>query len=302
MKYGGGGTSDFFLYDLPRGTEEEKTDMLCTTVGSVGVRPGVPYPQNKNAHPEVFRPIREGRVLPEFQLVYVTGGEGLFSLGADVHRVRPGSVMLVLPGLRHAYHPLPESGWHEYWVGFRGGYFSGLLSGGVLSPERVFFEPGVSDDMLSVFAHIFDDAQNRPPFYQMKACSRILYLISEILGAQKTDLPENHYESIVRKAKRLMEDNVCGSMDLSDVYSQIGISSSSLNEIFKARTSVTPYQYYIDIKIRRAKMLLECDGLSVKEVAYRTGFADQYYFSRLFKNKTGFSPTKWAAGTAEARN
>jgi AraC-like DNA-binding protein len=56
---------------------------------------------------------------------------------------------------------------------------------------------------------------------------------------------------------------------------------------------MTPYQYYIQIKIYKAENLLEQQDLSVKEVAHKIGFEDQYYFSRLFKNKTGVSPSEW---------
>jgi AraC-like DNA-binding protein len=55
---------------------------------------------------------------------------------------------------------------------------------------------------------------------------------------------------------------------------------------------MTPYQYFIHIKIQKAKSLLTQKDASVKEVAYKLGFDDQFYFSRLFKNKTGFSPSE----------
>ena len=301
MTNGGKSALDFFLYHLPYNEEDERLGMLCTTVGSVSVNPGVLYPQNKNDHPAEFRPIKEGRVLPEFQLVYVTSGEGLFSLGGHVHRVKPGSVMLVLPGLLHTYCPLVESGWREYWVGFRGGYFSSLLSKGVLSPQKVFFETGANDTILSIFHHIFDDVKAQRPFYQMKTCSRILHLISELLTREKQNDQGSYYDNVVAKAKHLMESNIYGNLNLSAVYEELGVSASNLNEIFKAHTSVTPYQYFIKIKTRKAKGLLE-EGLTVKEVAYRMGFDDQYYFSRLFKNKTGFSPLEWRKTAREPQN
>jgi transcriptional regulator GlxA family with amidase domain len=90
-----------------------------------------------------------------------------------------------------------------------------------------------------------------------------------------------------------MESNVFSAIDLSSIADQLGISTSKLNEIFKTYTSMTPYQYYIQIKIYKAESLLEQQDLSVKEVAHKMGFEDQYYFSRLFKNKTGVSPSEW---------
>jgi AraC-like DNA-binding protein len=55
---------------------------------------------------------------------------------------------------------------------------------------------------------------------------------------------------------------------------------------------MTLHQYFISIKIVKAKELLG-RGLAVKEVASRLGFKDEYYFSRLFKKKTGLSPSRW---------
>jgi AraC-like DNA-binding protein len=55
---------------------------------------------------------------------------------------------------------------------------------------------------------------------------------------------------------------------------------------------MTPYQYFIQLKISKAESLLEND-ISIKEAAYNLGFNDQFYFSRLFKNKTGVTPSEW---------
>jgi AraC-like DNA-binding protein len=56
---------------------------------------------------------------------------------------------------------------------------------------------------------------------------------------------------------------------------------------------MTPYQYYIHIKIHKAEELLGDKNISVKETARRMGFEDQLYFSRIFKQKTGITPSDW---------
>jgi AraC-like DNA-binding protein len=127
----------------------------------------------------------------------------------------------------------------------------------------------------------------------MKACAAILSLIAEVLTRERRKDQPNSYQQIVEKAKYLMESNILGAIDLPSIANQIGISTSRLNEIFKTYTSMTPYQYYIHIKIHKAEVLLEQGEHSIKEVAHKMGFEDQYYFSRLFKNKTGMSPSNW---------
>jgi len=284
---------DSFLHYLPYSEEDEKLGMLCTTAGSTLVQPGGIYPPHRSEHPALFRPVTEGRILPEFQMIYVSSGEGVFNSGGVTYQVKPGSLMLVLPGIKHSYKPLIETGWHEYWVGFKGAYFSGLIEEGRFSPEQVFFEVGLYDSILSLFNLIFDEVRTQRPLYQMKACAAILSLIAEVLTRERRSDQPNSYQQTVEKAKYLMESKIFNAINLSAISDELGISTSRLNEIFKTYTSMTPYQYYIHIKIHRAESFLEQEELSVKEVAYKMGFDDQYYFSRLFKNKTGISPSDW---------
>ena len=284
---------DLFLHYLPYSEEDEKLGMLCTTAGFARILPGAAYPPRENDHPAIFRPVALGRVLPEFQIVYISAGEGVFTSGDVSYNVTPGSVLLILPGIKHSYHPLMETGWHEYWVGFKGAYFSGLIKEGRFSPDQVFFQIGLHDSILSLFNLIFDEIKAQRPLYQIKACAAILSLIAEVLTRDRRKEQLNSYQKTVERAKYLMESNVFSAIDLPSIADQLGISTSRLNEIFKTYTSMTPYQYYIQIKIYKAESLLEQQDLSVKEVAHRIGFEDQYYFSRLFKNKTGVSPSEW---------
>ncbi|MDR0584907.1 MAG: AraC family transcriptional regulator [Treponema sp.] len=293
MAQNNGGTGNSYLHYLPYSEEDEKLGMLCTTAGSTDVPPGAVYPPQKDKHPALFRTVAEGRVLPEFQIVYILRGEGIFTSGGVTYPVKPGAMLLILPGLRHCYRPLIETGWQEYWVGFKGRYFSGLLEEGRLSPERVFFETGFHESILSLFNQIFDEVRTQQPLYQMKACACILCLVAEMLTRERRREQPNYYQKIVGKTKYLMEANIYGAINLSSISEQLGVSTSRLNEIFKTYTSMTPYQYYIHIKIHKAEDLLGQEDISVKEAAYKMGFDDQYYFSRLFKHKTGVSPSDW---------
>jgi AraC-like DNA-binding protein len=293
MTQNAGDAWDSFLHYLPYSDEDEKLGMLCTTAGSTRVPPGAVYPPRQDEHPALFRTVAQGRVLSEFQMVYITRGEGLFSSGGQTYRVQPGSLLLILPGLMHAYHPLAETGWQEHWVGFKGSYFSHLRDEGLFSPEHVFFETGLRDSVLSAFSQIFDEVRAQRPLYQMKVCAAIIGLFAEVLTRERRKEQPNYYQQIVQKAKYLMESNVYGAINLPGIAEQIGISTSRLNTIFKTYTSMTPYQYYIHIKIHKAESLLEQEDISIKETAHTLGFEDQYYFSHFFKSKTGVSPSDW---------
>ncbi|MDR1411816.1 MAG: AraC family transcriptional regulator [Spirochaetaceae bacterium] len=281
------------LHYLPFSEEDEKLGMVCTTVGNVEVPPYVEYPPNKNGHPAIFRNVAEGRTLPNFHIVYITKGKGIFEADGKSYTVMPGSAFFLLPGLKHRYRPVFEVGWHEYWVGFQGKNFFELLDEGIFSREYIFFETGLHDNMVAIYNMIIDEVKTQAPLFQLKACAGILSLIAEILTRNRRKEEVNNYQRIVEKAKSLMEANVSGAVNLQAISGQIGISTSRLNEIFKTYTSMTPYQYYMQLKIKKAADLLEQKNASIKEVAYTLGFEDQYYFSRFFKKKTGAAPSAW---------
>ncbi|MDR2470934.1 MAG: AraC family transcriptional regulator [Treponema sp.] len=281
-----------FLHYLPYSEEDEKLGMFCTNAGHCDIPPRTVYPLRKHEHPAPFRPVAEGRVLSEFQIVYISAGEGSFTAEGINRRVTPGSILLILPGMMHRYAPDFETGWSEYWVGFNGRYFTGLHKEGILSRDHVFFQIGLYDSFFLTFNHIFDEVKTQQPLFQLKACIGIMELLGEILSRERRMEQPNYYQKIVEKAKYLMETNIYGAINLAYISDKIGVSTSRFIDVFKTYTSMTPYQYYMHIKLHRAENLLEND-VPVAEVAHRMGFEDQSYFSRLFKHKTGVSPSRW---------
>jgi transcriptional regulator GlxA family with amidase domain len=56
---------------------------------------------------------------------------------------------------------------------------------------------------------------------------------------------------------------------------------------------LSPHQYLLELRIVRARSLLAETELPVKEIAAQTGFGDELYFSRLFRQKLNLTPSQW---------
>ena len=72
-----------------------------------------------------------------------------------------------------------------------------------------------------------------------------------------------------------------------------GLSRRRFDELFKNSFNVTPGRYLINLKIDYAKRLLTTSNIGVSQVAELCGTSDIYYFSKLFKKETGFSPNRY---------
>ena len=180
-------------------------------------------------------------------------------------------------------------------MGFKGPYADALREQGFLSPRKPLYEIGLQNTLLSIYARIFELVRTQQPLFQIRAASLVLTLIAEVLADERRTVQHSSSEGLVEKAKFFMEENIYREVNLNGIGDALGVSTSHLNSIFKSYTAMTPYQYFISIKIRKAKELLEAGTTPIKEVAFRLGFDDQYYFSRLFRKKTGIAPSRWSS-------
>lgn len=71
------------------------------------------------------------------------------------------------------------------------------------------------------------------------------------------------------------------------------LSVSQLQRKISAMTNLTPVQIIRDLRLRRAKELLQSTDLTVAEVAYQAGFNDPSYFTRLFVRELNCTPSAW---------
>lgn len=68
--------------------------------------------------------------------------------------------------------------------------------------------------------------------------------------------------------------------------------TSYYNEL-KSLTGLSPKELVSDFRLKKAKMMLEKTDKTVAEIAYRTGFNDPVYFTRLFRTTFGITPTQY---------
>lgn len=110
----------------------------------------------------------------------------------------------------------------------------------------------------------------------------------------------NNYSKIVygdtlsEKVKQYITNNYNHKINLNKLAERYGYTPSYLHRTFKKELGVSPLQYMTSIRINQAKkLLLELPGADIKEIALKIGYDDSRYFSRVFKNEVGISPSQW---------
>lgn len=83
------------------------------------------------------------------------------------------------------------------------------------------------------------------------------------------------------------------NISLDEIIESVGMSKSHFIRLFRQYTDHTPMDYLNLYRIEKAKALLFQSDLSVKEISFKMGFNDEFYFSRLFKKHVGISPLNY---------
>lgn len=96
----------------------------------------------------------------------------------------------------------------------------------------------------------------------------------------------------VRRLKQLILKSPENVFSIEDMAHHIGISPYHMIRQFKAACGLTPHQFQIQCRVRKAQRLLE-QGESVTEVAYATGFCDQSHFDRCFQKIVRLTPREY---------
>ena len=96
-----------------------------------------------------------------------------------------------------------------------------------------------------------------------------------------------------RRAKEVLEANLCGDVPLTELARECGLSTSHFSRAFKVSTGIPPHQWLLNRRIENAMQLLRGRQFSLPEVSLACGFSDQSHFTRVFTRLSGTTPGAW---------
>ncbi|MDE6621253.1 MAG: helix-turn-helix transcriptional regulator [Lachnospiraceae bacterium] len=97
-----------------------------------------------------------------------------------------------------------------------------------------------------------------------------------------------------------MHSRYCDAITIQEIADHLNINRSYLHRLFKSFTGVSIQNYLLDYRIRQACILLKNTTLSVRSVAHTVSYTDPLYFSRIFHQKMGMSPSEYRMQNKES--
>lgn len=269
-------------------------------VGEYSVKAGYDvYPPPQAGHPtDYYFNIRRGRILDNYQLIYITRGRGWLRLIPDSEEfeIRTGTMLVIPPYIWHSYYPDHKTGWHEYWIGLRGEHVDARYHNGFISRDRIIHAIGLCEHIIDQYREAVDIAMQEKTGSQQVLASIANTILSYVIYYDHNVSGHDIVAEKMDQARSIMRENMLADITPEEVARRVNMSYSWFRKTFKEYTNVSPAHYIMQLRLRKAKLMLLNSSMSVKEIAYELRYEDSAYFSAIFRKYVGCTPSAYRSG------
>lgn len=295
----------FFKY-LP----EDSGNRAGATVLGAGIRevmPGEDY--SAGNHPNLYNfKWCTGRVLPEYQIIYLHGAHGEFeSPATGVVRFHGDALIFAFPGTWHRFRPVSGTGWTERWVSLGGTSVAESFKQGGITPQRAIATPREGAALQQSFDELLQVVQRCPSRNGRSVAASSLAPVFDAIrqstdftvGADETSLDaadqaeasEPIEDDVVRTAIEIIwNDTHSPPLAVANVARKLPVTRRTLDRRFSESLGRSVLDEINACRFARAKRLLLETDLPVKTVSYLSGFPSRERMRIMFIEKEGLPP------------
>lgn len=215
---------------------------------------------------------------------YIEKGMGVVEIDGQTFYPEEGDSYLLQAGTAHHYFSDPKDPWKKVFINVSGSLVDSLIEGYELKNIYYFKGLDLREEMGSILRLAKENQEDSTPEI-ICILNRIFLKMREHIKPQTSDM--------AKKMKEYLRNHAASAFRMDALCSYISRSESQTIKIFKKAYGITPYAYFLSQKIKLAKVMLLNTNLSVKEIANDLSFGDVYYFSNIFKQKAGCSPSEF---------
>lgn len=213
---------------------------------------------------------------------------------AGMREANPGDCFIRAPDFIE-YHYTPEhcqEGFVNDWMHVQSGEMGGLLRRLKL-PVNTIIRTQHPELVRGSIQRILNEKRDLLPFFEEtihNLVERVLIKIARAAVETATPSSSRKYEEGLRALRLKLQSSLDKQWSIGEMACQLGISPSRLSVLYKQRFGLSPNEDLIQMRIDKAKLLLLSTDLKLQNIAQMCGFKNEYYFSRIFKERENIAP------------
>lgn len=240
------------------------------------------------------------------ELSVVTKGHGTYYIDGKNYPIEAGDFIILNPGTYHKSLATCSGDFTtEYYIGFTDISVRGIEPNTLPLPDgKIIFhmKDMFRQEIFRLCASMGKEFQTcRPGRYFMLKAYLIQMILLLLRDQQETVEEQNgcYFESpnkkyVVKQMIHYFSEHYSEKISLDQIARNMYLSTFYISKIFKSETGDTPINYLIELRMEKARELMEnAPGLSIQNIASMVGYDDAYHFSKLFKKHFGVAPSKY---------
>jgi len=237
---------------------------------------------------------------PVFHIVLYVEGRGFLRLRDQLHPVEGGMLVVIPPGLPHAF--TPPGGrvvYHALTFALKDGDRSleagvdGLLahySGNPVALSALTRPDATTFALLRRRMEALVSALQRQPIDWLQHQQHMISLLALLGGLGTVAAPA---PGLVERAQALLDARFAeSSLTLQSLAAELHTTPEHLCRQFRRQTGGSPIQYRNRLRVQAARALLRNTNLPCKAISDRLGYSDPYTFSKAYRRAAGHSPVQ----------
>lgn len=224
---------------------------------------------------------------------FVLYGKGELHINEHIFQLSAGDAFFIPAGKVSYYEASKEDPWCYAWVSFLGINSQMYLYQLMTSTDDVYIVHGLDNQKYKerIFEIISLQGVSTSRYFQANGILfQIMAMLFDDINFQESNWGKS---SVVDEVKFYLDINYAEKIKLRDVAKSFGIHPNYLTRIFHEKYGISPKQYLISLKLKKARRLLTTTELSVSVISSSLGFDDQLAFSKIFKKEFAVSPSEY---------
>lgn len=237
---------------------------------------------------------KQNAYLERFTMTLVLDGCGYYrdATGCETE-IYPGLILLRPFGIYFSVQrDQVNYRYREFVINLPEAFYCGLVEAGVLTTKTVAATLVLSDSLLERAELLVRTLEDVAEYNFAPYLSEVIRFIDHVNQLMKGS-GDDQGKRLLLKACKMLESNPAKILCMDNVAAELGISARSLRNIFHAGMGTSPKDYRLRYKFEYAGQLLVYTSSSIKEIAFKTGYANAQGFCRQFRRIMGCSPGQY---------
>lgn len=228
-------------------------------------------------------------------LIYCIEGNGSARVGKSEYSIKPGDFFIIPRNIGHTYASNETNPWTIYWVHFKGQIADDIVA---LAQKHLDGHKGFvhyNEARINLFNNMYNELERGYGSDNIIYANMCLwhYFTTFIFHEKFNTGSKISKQDTIDRAIDFMSEMIDQVVNLEEMAKIVNLSPSHFSSLFKKKTGFSPIEYFNHLKVQKACQYLLFSDLRVKEIAFKLGIEDQYYFSRLFSKIMGMPPNEY---------